>query len=553
MNENTTKTNPIIRLFKNIAWLNLDNQEKSNIVQKINDHISGDALYWSLVCFSVVIATFGLLQNSVAVVIGAMLIAPLLQPIQGVAFSIATGNDKLFWKSSILLIKSVIVAILIAFLCTFFTPIHLDTPEMLARTTPNLLDLFIALGSSVVAFLALRYEQLSESIGGVAMAVSLMPPLAVTGIEIGFGNVSLAWGSFFLFLTNLFAIVITGGIIFLFYGFFPHHQDSQKYTLRQFMYLGLVGILITIPLSISIQSIAQSVQLHAEAVSVTRETLDNVLPGASLDKIDLLDFSNQDVTLLGIVKLEEGTNFYEDARESLRKALQDKLQRHVNLDLEIVRVASIISHNGDTSEVEQSLKDDIRNAVKSVVPQATIIQIDIGEKSIQDVSAQAPVKKALFTARIVLAVSVDTVFSDPQKKQIETFVVSHFPNITPVFDWVLLQQNTIAIGKNQTAQEQYHQKLRLAWSNILTSHLPTGATFDNVEITWTTDRTKSGSNNSASIHDINIRFDLYLPIKYQRQLPQIRKELLKLAKDNMGSVTDMSFRVFSFQEETISP
>lgn len=133
------------RFWHRIAILNLTDDEKTEVAKKMVDYSYTDALYWLQLILSVIIATLGLLINSSPVVIGAMLISPILQPIQSFAFAVNSGHKSMYIRSLHNLIFSVIVSIIVAVFITWMIPFASITSQVIARTTPTLLDLFIAL------------------------------------------------------------------------------------------------------------------------------------------------------------------------------------------------------------------------------------------------------------------------------------------------------------------------------------------------------------------------------------------------------------------------
>lgn len=140
--------------FDKIAIWDLSSEQKNETAKTIIDDVETGVEYWSSMFLSAVIATLGLLINSTPVVIGAMLIAPIMQPIQAVSFATSTGNRKLFVRSLWLLTLSTAAAVACAIFMTTIVPFSQVTNEIAMRIQPTLLDLFIAAASGVVAFLA---------------------------------------------------------------------------------------------------------------------------------------------------------------------------------------------------------------------------------------------------------------------------------------------------------------------------------------------------------------------------------------------------------------
>lgn len=321
--------------------LRLSVQEKAIIAEEIDEEIQNKPLYWLQMIVSVVIATFGLLQNSVAIIIGGMLIAPMLKPIKGLAFGITTGKPSYFWRSFILMSLSIVIAVFTSYVVSLMVPLKVETTEILARTAPTLLDLFIAIAAGLIAILSMYFKKLSESIAGVAMAASILPPLAVTGIELALHNSGAMGGSFFLYLTNLFAILAVGVIIFMMYGFFPEQQDTKQRSIR--VGLALLGLIlfISFPLFSSLTNIADKVKLEAGANEFFDVLLEKEFPDMTLANLNLVGFEGNSLEFFGKLKVPVGIEFTLEDENRLRDELISALGADVKLEIEIVPVVRI--------------------------------------------------------------------------------------------------------------------------------------------------------------------------------------------------------------------
>lgn len=186
--------------------------------------------FFVLLISSAVIATLGLISNSTAVVIGAMIVAPLMDPILSLSFGLAVSDDKLIRRSFVTVLLGVITVVVTAALISSVLDITHVQSEILGRTTPNLIDLGIAVAAAVAGSFSMTRERLSSSIAGVAIAVALVPPLCVSGIGLNLGHEitavfgrgsvtglsnQVAEGSFLLFLANLIGIVVASLMVFL--------------------------------------------------------------------------------------------------------------------------------------------------------------------------------------------------------------------------------------------------------------------------------------------------------------------------------------------------
>ena len=183
-----------------------------------------DLVYWLQILFSAGIATLGLVLNSSAVIIGAMLISPLMAPILSQGLALSTGDLTLGVRSFANLFLSTILGVVFPLILVALLPFKNMTPEILARTEPNTLDLVIALFSGAIGSIATcrAVKGIVMSIPGVAIAVALMPPLCVVGYGLAFAltvDASKGWetakGGGLLYLTNLVAITFTAMLVFV--------------------------------------------------------------------------------------------------------------------------------------------------------------------------------------------------------------------------------------------------------------------------------------------------------------------------------------------------
>lgn len=181
--------------------------------------------YVVLNALATVVASYGLLANSTAVVIGAMIIAMLLGPIMGLALAMVDGDTVLFHKS---LIAEVAGAVLVVAIGATIGRMHSDigiTPEILSRTQPNLLDLAIAFAGGAAGAYVTSSPRVGVGLVGVAIATALVPPLASCGICLSRGLIPQASGAFILFATNLVAIQCAASVVLYFFGF---HKVTQR-------------------------------------------------------------------------------------------------------------------------------------------------------------------------------------------------------------------------------------------------------------------------------------------------------------------------------------
>jgi len=173
--------------------------------------------FWVLLVLASMIAAGGVVSDSTPAVIGAMIVAPLATPIYGVALATVIGSRRDLFASLRLLVAGVAVNILLGFLVGVIAisrmPVDVN-PQIIGRTAPMLLDLAVAVTVGVAGSFALVRRDVSNILAGVAIAISLVPVLAVVGITLGSGRLDLAWGAFILFLANAAAIIVAGVAVF---------------------------------------------------------------------------------------------------------------------------------------------------------------------------------------------------------------------------------------------------------------------------------------------------------------------------------------------------
>lgn len=210
---------------------------------------------------STIIATLGLLANSAAVIIGAMIVAPLMGPIVGMAYSTAMGNRRLLRRSSFTVVKGILLTISVAWLVTSIIGLDTVDTEIMSRVKPTLIDFGIAMAAGAAGAFANTRRSISTAMPGVAIAVALVPPLSVVGIGLAQGETEIALGALLLFLTNLICIVFFGSLVFLFQSY-GNIERAKKGLLMSTIVMFVLGI----PLSLSMREliIKKNVRHHIE-------------------------------------------------------------------------------------------------------------------------------------------------------------------------------------------------------------------------------------------------------------------------------------------------
>lgn len=220
------------------------------IIREVTGGVEHSWIYYLMLLMAGLIALLGLLTNSVAVVIGAMLISPLMGPIISSGLALTIGDLPLARRAFRTIAISVALTVLVTAFVTLLSPLKEPTHEILARVRPNIYDLFVAVLSGIVGAVALCTKRnYLMTATGVAVATAVIPPLSVVGYGLGTGQLMLALGGFLLFFTNFVAIILTSDLVFFILGFRTSHVETIQYSQRtRLLIIGGMLALISIPL-----------------------------------------------------------------------------------------------------------------------------------------------------------------------------------------------------------------------------------------------------------------------------------------------------------------
>lgn len=227
--------------------------EQAEVISSRREECALSSRYLFMTAMSAGIAVLGLLLSSPAVVIGAMLLSPLMDPIMGLGFALAIGDYRWMRQAAKSLAWGTVMAVGLCALIVFASPLQDITSEIAARTRPNLFDLLVALFSALAGAYAMIRGR-AGTIVGVAIATALMPPLAVVGFGLATGNWTVFWGAALLYVTNFVTIALIVWAMARLYGFSATLSGRQ--TRWQNVALVVVFIALVIPLGLSLRQIA---------------------------------------------------------------------------------------------------------------------------------------------------------------------------------------------------------------------------------------------------------------------------------------------------------
>ncbi|MCC5824455.1 MAG: TIGR00341 family protein [Phycisphaerales bacterium] len=241
---------------RRLPWLfRATPEEFKSLFQLLRENARTSESYLVLMVLSTMLATFGLFADSAPVIIGAMVLAPLMSPIISMSMGVLrTGERALLFDSLKAFGWGVAVSLVCAVVLTWLTPLRTVNSQIAARLDPTLLDMGIAVASGIAGAYAHAREHVARSLAGVAIAVALVPPLAVTGIGIGWADWRIFSGAGLLFLTNIVGMVLAAAATFLVMGFSPFRFSRRG--------LGGAAVATAIVTALLIPSFARMVDRH---------------------------------------------------------------------------------------------------------------------------------------------------------------------------------------------------------------------------------------------------------------------------------------------------
>ncbi|UPW07275.1 TIGR00341 family protein [Gordonia terrae] len=260
-------------------------------VDELDDRLdlsSGDvrakqSAFWLMLVLSSVIATAGVAADSTATVIGAMIVAPLATPILGIGLGIVTGRGRLAGKSLLYVCAGMLTVIVIGIVVAQLLPnptAVLNNSQVVGRTSPTLMDLLAALATGLVGSIAVTRRDLGDVLPGVAIAISLVPPLAVTGVCFGSGSPSLAIGAFILFASNMVAMIITCAVVLVIAKYHGVADEGRRRRRRAYVLLAVALVVVAAPMVVNSLSAVWAKQVYDASEQWLADT-----PGAEVSSV----------------------------------------------------------------------------------------------------------------------------------------------------------------------------------------------------------------------------------------------------------------------------
>lgn len=337
-----------------------EKNEKYKILKRniIEDSDFTKETMFILIC-AMIIASIGLNTNSVAVIIGAMLISPLMSPIQSLGLGLSNGNLKRVYASLFRLGIFILISVVSSSFYFLVSPINVVTPQILARTSPTLWDVLIAIFGGIAGVIGKTKEDGGNVVPGVAIATALMPPLCVVGFGIAHGNSKIFLGAGYLFIINVFFIMLTTLIGLKIYSVGISRTKHRMSVRQQIVFY--VGSLIVIVPSIYTAAVLVNDFAREEALKnfISKELTNDYVFDNSIDK------KSKTVTLKVV-----GGGFKKQEIEKLEKKMEKYNLGNYKLKVEQLSNQKYLTAQ-DLSKYlkEENLKEKMEKVVSPVEKQ----------------------------------------------------------------------------------------------------------------------------------------------------------------------------------------
>ncbi|MEO8610014.1 MAG: TIGR00341 family protein [Chloroflexota bacterium] len=311
--------------------------EQEDVMRQVYDQATLNLDFVMLILISAVLASLGLLLNNTSVIIGAMLVAPVMQPCVAFAVGLTTSQYQLVRRALTTLAIAIPLALLVAVAVSVLIPIHSLTSEMLSRTQPTLLDAAVALASGVIGGYALVRKDIPSALAGVAIAAALMPPLCTVGLSVAFGQSELGFQAALLFLTNIACIILASWAVFVAVGMRGSGEKSSQQN-RVFWLAIVAGLFI---ITSVILGSANSV---ANKVRIAQNQIQQSFGDSQVISVAILPDNN----LLHVQATIRTTRVISsDQVKGIEQLLAEQLHEPVQLEIGVVPV--VTAQTGDVS------------------------------------------------------------------------------------------------------------------------------------------------------------------------------------------------------------
>ena len=313
---------------KKIPFFSYASEERfRDLFKSLRDDAKINSTYIVLMLLSTSLAAFGLYLNSAAVIIGAMLLAPLMSPIVSISMGLLRHDNTLFKDSAKKIVLGIGLALSTSMVIALMFPHKPVTPEMLGRLNPTLLDLAVAILSGIAAAYSKSFKEVIQSLAGVAIAVALVPPLAVAGIGLGQADLGFFLQAFLLFFTNLIGIILAATITFRILGY-----SSVLRNKRGFIFVALSLFAVSIPLYLSYERIVDTL-VHQKKMEKERFLINDKY--IIIKNVKITYYQNKNIIDMDILTRDQLTRFDMD---KLKNKIQSRFGKKIFIRTRVINI-----------------------------------------------------------------------------------------------------------------------------------------------------------------------------------------------------------------------
>lgn len=410
---------------KFLMFFNIENDPK--IVQDLYAQSEMTKTYTALLLLANFIALFGLITDSSAVIIGAMLISPLMGPIISFGFAYITSEKQLIRLSLTTLAKSLLYVIASAALLSYISPLNDITEQILARTKPNLYDLFIAIFSGLVvavSFLSKKVNSITI-LTGVAIATSIIPPLSVVGFGIGTGNWNISVGSFLLFFTNFTAIVATTALSGILFGYtYFQNLKNFNYIRKRLIMILLIIAGVSLPLSYTLKQSVENIKIRR----VVNQSVAQIKNVTVFNMNYEMDEKHKNLNLN--IALASGRSISKEDIIKLKTEIETRLDVKSNITVTQVALKEDLTNNRQTVVAGRNvvpLPETVSSAALKLREKTDEMSLRLARLlSPYPITGYSLSVNSDKTAKISIYIKKDSDFSDEEKAIISNFIKSEY-------------------------------------------------------------------------------------------------------------------------------
>lgn len=362
-----------------------DSKKRHHFVDIIDEKAQLSQHYVILLVASTLIAALGLLVDNSAVIIGAMMMAPLWWPVVQFTYGIVGMRKGYLRKSVSTFLISVLIVLLVSIVTSLFLPLRVDTNEILLRTQPTIIDLFIGLAASVVGVLALYSPKVATNVSGVAISLALLPPLVVSGIGMAERRPSMIVDAGLLFISNVGATIVAGVITLLILGFKARGEERRKKSFAAFALSAIILTAIALPLTAYLTDSLESERTRSQVKRTINQYTEEQAPQVEVGETEITFETSQESekVIKAVVTLfvPQSVTISESFELGLVEQLNQINSSTTDLTLRTVSTSTLVKKS---TQEEQETNRRVRDIVSEHFPDAAIRDIAISYLSEND-------------------------------------------------------------------------------------------------------------------------------------------------------------------------